>query len=466
MRNTFLTISSAALLAGTSLAQSDYNGPSSLLFVMDNTVELNSTYVGDGAVVSDDAVLYYSPGGMPFALPYCDYGTWCAFFGDDDNDAQYGDSTAGSIDALWVPLSVTNAPASFFDVYFSMSSDIDVGGFLGTAVTDGDIIKLSNNGTTTSVETLISQAQIITAANSTSSNVDVDGFTVDPATNDFYFSFTAGVNVNGTTLQDGGIMRIPGSALTFTGNVVTAVTAGSAEIVITEAELDVMFINAGYTGVNDICAIEIDPTGGTFTSTVTNLTMPHFWLANDDDLDEGFCSTKDNPTNNTAGVIPSVNGVPLFGPNSLGLKGGFQFAFGHPWALAFQPQNTSGLTPMHLDSFPVYAPTTPATFNVDVTGATPNAFVAYFLDLEVLGAPGLFPSRFPISPIGPIPAPGWNEFYPNIPSLGLLLVQADPEGFGTQPISIPAGFPGLGAKMQCADLTTLTLSAPILLSWN
>lgn len=471
--NKILQLTSTALLAGSALAQSDYTGPANLVFVFEDTVRLASANMNDAAIVGDDGVMYHSPGVTPFAYPYCDYGTWCAFFGDDDSDGQYGDSIVGEIDALHVPLG-SPAPAKFFGIWFSTSVDVDGGGLLnGSTLSQGSIVRLFNDGNQTGVETVISQAQIITAANSSTSNPDVNGFTFDVTTGDMYFTFTANFDVNGTAMADGGVMRIPGSALTFgpTG-LVTAVAPGTAEIVLTEAEVLAIFTNAGYSfgGTNansDLLGIALDPTGGTYTSSTTNLTMPHLWLCNQDNADEGLVSTKNNPSNSTPGVVPSVNGVPLQGAAAFGLAGGFGGPNPrNPSAIAFQFSSPQGPNAMHCDTFPVFQGTTPADFNIDISGATPNGFVVLVFDLEFLGgAPGLFPGRLPVSPLGTFFGPSWDEYYPNIPALGVLLPLADPEGFARQLIQIPGGFGGFGAKMQAGDLATFTLSAPLLINW-
>ncbi|MCA8947930.1 MAG: hypothetical protein KDE27_00410 [Planctomycetes bacterium] len=469
MRNTILTLSAVTLVAGSALAQSDYTGPATVVFAMNNTVRLASTNTNDGAIIGDDGVMYFSPGGsMPFAIPYCDYGTWNAFFGDEDNNNAYGDSAIGAIDAVHVPLAAPS-PASFFDIYFSIQTPTGSAGFLGAPVSDGDVIRLVNTGSTTGIETLISQAQIISAMNSTSTNVDVVAFTIDEiGGGDMYFSFTATVDVNGVNLEDGGILRIPASALTYTGGVVSAVTPGSAEIVLTEAEVAAMFVNAGYMfGASDVTGICVDPTLGTFTSSVTNKTMPHFWLCDDDSADEGFVSTKNNPVNSMPGVVPTVNFVPMIGAAAFGLSGGFSGpSIGDPFGMAFQFTDPTGPTPMHIDSFPTYQTPLPATFQIDVTGGTPNGAIVLLFDLMALPTGGLYPARIPISPLGTFFGPSWREYYPNLPSLGTLLLITDSEGFARQPLNIPPGFSDFGAILQAGDITTLTLSAPCLINWD
>ena len=106
-----------------------------------------------------------------------------------------------------------------------------------------------------------------------------------------------------------------------------------------------------------------------------------------------------------------------------------------------------------------------ATFNSDISGAAPNGLVVMLFDIVTLGGPSLFPVRGGVSPLGTFFGPSWLEYYPNIPSLGVLLPLADVEGFARQPLNIPAGFGGLGAIIQAGDLTTFTLSAPCLINW-
>lgn len=461
-----LSILAAAAAAGAVSAQSDYVGPANLLFVMDNTVGLNSTSTNEATIVGDDGVLTYSPGGAsPFALALADYGSWNAVFGDEDADGSYSDSVVGSVDAVWVPPG-SPSPATLFDCFISLSSDLGAAGILTGIVEDGDMFRLTPTG----VEVYISQQQIAVAMNELSTaNLDTVAFAVDRANNDLYLSFTAPVSVSGTTLNDGGVMRIPGSALTFTGGLVTAVTPGSAEIVLTEPEVNAMSLNAGYDGITDVVGLEIDPTGGTFV-TAGGQTIPHLWMCDDDSSDEGFFSTKPDASG-AQGVIPSINGVPMVGNAAFGLAPGDPFGgtLDNPFAIGFQAAAPGQFAPMHIDSFPagVSASSAPLTINVDGSGATANGLVYYvgeFFDGSVVGSAPMRSGVFPI----PVSPASWGAFYPMIPSSGIVaLVMADAEGFYGFPVSVPAGVPvDTAVVWQAGDLARLTISAPFMTEIN
>jgi beta-glucanase (GH16 family) len=447
------------ILGGTSLGDgSNYTGPANLLYSMKNPVRLNCTNSNQATVVGDQAVLSFSPGAQAYAYPMCDYGTWAAFFGDVDGDGFYDDDILGAVDAIWAPPG-TPATPSLFDVFVSVQNAIPAGGFAAQSIAPGDVFQ----PTTTGIRRYISEAQVLSALGAGNQPADVNGFAVDPATNDIYLTFSHAVTLAGTTMQDGGVARIPGSAATLRNGVVSSVTSGSAEVVLTEADVHAMFLNAGLDGVTSCCGIELDPNGGTFTSASTNRSLPHLWLCDDDASDEGFVSTRLSGQNGRPGCIPSVNGVALLGGNALGLSANDPLGgtVDNPTGIAFLQQLPSRPLPMYLDAPPIGAPT-PWNFHIDLAGATPLSFVFYVGELFDGSLPGGFPSRSAASPI-PLVSPSWHEFYPGLPSVGIAaLVRADVEGFARYSLSVGSLPAGIGVKWQCADLTTLNLSAPLI----
>ncbi|MEO0480231.1 MAG: hypothetical protein AAF196_12190 [Planctomycetota bacterium] len=452
--NSLISISFAALAASSLAAQgSDYIGDAHVFFTMDNTVGLNSiNTTNEAAVLGDEAIFSIAPGADAFARTYTDFGFWDAYLGDEDMDGDYSEGIIGSVDALYIPASAPASP-SLHDIYLSIQTPVDAGGALGVGISDGDIFRIRRDGT---IETFLSQADIITAANSTDTNLDVNGFTVDQSNGDLYLTFTAGVDVLGTDVADGGVMRIPGSAYTLAGGVVTAMTAGTAEIVLTEADTDAIFIAAGFPdGVTDLTGIEIDPTGGTFTSTDTGLTMPNLWLCDDDFSDESIVST--------VGVIPTVNGVALTAGPGMGLSpmDPFGGANDNPFAIAFLAKNPTAVRPMIVDQFPAGF-TTPITVDVGIGGATPNSSV--FLILEVFDASpiGAFPARLPnLSLISPIPlaSPSFELFFGPGAAATLALV-TDAEGFAAFPLNLPPVMANIGFTWQAVDLANFNFSTP------
>ncbi|MCR9246547.1 MAG: hypothetical protein NXI31_16055 [bacterium] len=453
MNRSLIHLVTVAAAAGSLAAQgSNYSGPANLVFGMDNTVEVNSlNNTNQAHIVSDDGLMTYAPmGPRPFALPLVDGSTWAAFFGDEDNDGDHGETIIGSLDAVHVPRNAP-CPPSMFDVWVSVQTGTDAGGYLGAAVTDGDIFRLTPSG----VEIFISQAQITAAGVAPStSNVDVDGFAIDESNGDLYFTFTATTIVSGTSAVDDAVIRIPGGSYTTTGGLVTSVTANSAEVVMTKAEVDTILTNAGFGAASDLNGIELDPNGGTFVSTSTSKTVAHLWLTDDSSSKDAIISTV------SGGVIPSVNGVAMQGAAAFGLRGGLGGgALGNPWSLAFQQQSPGNLTPMHADVFP-FAQTTPTTFDFDCSGATPNGFTVYIFGFSDAGTAGAFAPRGP-API-PVSSPSWLEYYPGFPAPAALVVAADAEGFTTLPLSFPALPPGIGFVCQVGDIGNLVLSSPVI----
>jgi len=443
----------AVALTSTLWAQgSNYTGPATLVFGTDGLSQSNTVLLGnDAGLFGDDAMLVTSPvtGGGHAAYAAADYSTWTAVFGDEDNNGFYVSSTIGEFDAAWIPPGASMPPTPF-DVYFSVSTDMGSSGLLGGVVVDeADILRLVPGG----VEIFLSKAQIETAVGSTlSTSTDVNGFTVDPATGDLYLTFTATITVAGGSLSDGGIARIPGTAYTTTGGPLTPIatmTPGSAVIVLDEVEVDAMFVAAGLTGVNDLTGIELDPTGGTYTSTGTGLTMPNLWLTHDASGDYAIVSTVGG------GVIPTVNGNVMNVSESFGIAG----ATVHPTALAFAAATPVG-TPLHIDTFPGN-PTTPGSIRLDVAGATPGSLVILYGDFFA-GTSGGFAPRLPLASVAPLAtAPGsWEDVFVFNTDIGLAAF-ADNEGYGSATITVGAAFPGIHVTFQAIDFGALRVSGPL-----
>ncbi|MEO0480230.1 MAG: hypothetical protein AAF196_12185 [Planctomycetota bacterium] len=457
--HSLLSISLLAACAAPLSAQivgpgaSDYVGEANVFFTMDGTVAVNSTTTGNEAgVIADEGIMSFSPGVDAFARAYCDFGLWSSYFGDEDGDGAYTDSIITSVDAIWLRANNPGTP-SLHDLYFSVQTPVDPGGFLGAPVSDGDMVRIRRDG---SLETFLSQADVISAMGGASTNVDINGFTVDQSNGDLYMTFTAGVDVNGTAMADGGIMLIPGSAYTLAGGVVTAMTPNTAVVALTDADVSAIFMAVTGDNISDCTGIEIDPTGGTFMSPSTGLTLPHLWLADDDGADDSIISTKV--------AIPTVNGVPLTAGPGMGLTplNPFGSPNGNPFGIAFVAQNPAPVRPMIVDQFPSSFPA-PAMVNVDIAGASPTS--AVFLILEIFNATpmGGFPAR--LGGLGallaPTPlAPTSLHLFFGPGSAATIPLITDAEGFATFPLSLPPLTANIGLTWQAVDLGTFNFSAP------
>lgn len=450
-----------ASLAGTLSAQSAYTGPANFVFSMEFTTWSDAAIGFDHAAAEmlEEAVITYSPGHDPFARPLVDYSTWSTFLGDEDNDGSYTDTIITEIHACWVRPGAP-CPPSIHDVYLSIATDTGTNGALGGAVIDdGDVFRILPSG---AIETFLSVAQIHAALGGTTSitSLDVNGFTVDPATGDLYMTFTAGVDVNGTPAADDAVVRIPASGFTTVAGPLTPVatmTPGVAEVVATSADVDAMFLNAGLDGITDLMGIEIDPAGGTYTSPSTGLTMPNLWLADDDSSDEAIVSTADDGTG-TRGVVPTVNGAAVDASTSLGLAnpGAAGFSPGSWTALAFQTANASG-TALHLD-VDAQLLTTPGTLDLDVSGE-PNEAVIVLGELFNTRTMGGFVPRLSSLPFSATPQ-SWVTPFIITANGPAALVILDGEGFGRYTLSVGAVIPAGEMVVWQALSASLTVSSP------
>jgi len=113
------------------------------------------------------------------------------------------------------------------------------------------------------------ESQILTALSQTpgSDELDIDAFTQDVDGN-IYLPFADDELVNGSPVGDGGVVMIPGTAITYAASgVVLAVTPGSAVTILTEAMVDAMVVNSGLTtasAIGDLSCLSIDRNAQTF----------------------------------------------------------------------------------------------------------------------------------------------------------------------------------------------------------
>ena len=463
----------AFVIAAPSCMAQIIPGSASLVFSMDGT-ELAASPAGVGmtnetAIFSDDSILNVSPNPFApvFAVASADFGTWAAYFGDDDGNGSYTGSIIGDVDALYMPPG-GSLPASIFNVFLSFQVDVAPGGILtnsGVGIDDGDVVRLLPRG---GFVPFILRTQIADAMATTSTSIDVNGFSVDSSNGDIYLTFTATQSVNGTSASDGSVIRIPGSGyIANPDGTVQSVTTGSAEIVLSEADVDAIFLNAGLNGITDCFGIAMDPFGGTFLSPQTGTAMANLWLV-DDDASDGPSIVTTSGGGGIATLGPSI----FNDPASLGLAptNFFGGAVGNLSALTFFGSPLPA-RPLHLDTFPL-AVTTPGTVTIDVSGGSPGPNVMLIAKFGEASIPASFTYRWSIFlsmlPMFDVPG-GFDELYinDNTDILTLTLMQAPPlvvdaDGYASRSFTVPALPPGMAVAFQAYDISTEALSTPII----
>lgn len=418
----------------------------------------NATTPGNwAAVFRDEAIIIKTTGSVAHSC--APKSAWATWFGDDDGDANFTEGVAGNLDALH-PLAGGANPPSMFDFWVSFSNNAGPGGILGAAsVEDGDVFRVNPAG---GVVSYITEVQIRLAMN-TAADLDVNGFTVDPASGDLYWTLTTTQTVNGVMLQDGGLIRLPASAyVANTDGTVASVTTGGAQIALFELHLDIFYTNAGLSGlVGDLDGIAIDPAGGSFTGP-GGFMLPNFWFAADNTAGPAIVSS------NGLGSVASQGGTNFSGAASLGLsptdfQGG---ANSTVTALAWASAAMSTTTRILETGTPDIA--TPTTLKVDAAGFTPGPncwFVARYAEVTPSGT---FSARSDVTG-GPLDAPGAHRelyiinFADPIVQLTINAPPAvvDAQGHTSRSWAIPGVPPGLGFIVQAYDLAAGALSTPI-----
>lgn len=454
-------------------------GPGTIFYATDDIRELSASGAGgtasnpgnSAAVFDNDGLVMVEPNPTSsyFGYAAADHSTWLAYFGDEDNDGNYIEYVSGDVSALYVPPSAPNPP-TIFDVFISF--DIWIGGWgvngssSSTSFFPGDVVKLNRGGTWTS---FLSRAQIGPALGITSSQVkNVDALVIDEATGDLYFSFESATTVNGTPLEDGGIVRLPSASYTTDpAGMVATVQPGSAEIVVTEAEVDGICATAGLSVVENVQGLIIDPNGGTYFSAGTGFSMPNLV----------FSSFGHGPrliSTSGGGSIWVWNGVTFDSGMALGMAN-TNFAgtaTGKLSALAFRAQPLAA-TPRHLDvGWPVSV-TTPGSVKVDISGATPNGTVLLVASLAEATVVGGYTARAAVTPTGPLSVldvPGaFGEFYhldTQDPLFSATImdvpVAIDGMGYGSRTYPVPTLPPGFAVVFQGLDVQAFALTSPVI----
>ncbi len=148
----------------------------------------------------------------------------------------------------------------------------------GHGALDGSLFLLhrSDDGGSYEVELFLPEQLVLRALGPGSDpdggGVDIDAFTQDVIGNVF-LSFRSTEWVNGTALEDEGVVCLPAARMLFNSNYdIVDVDDGCAVIVLDRERVDALVSNVGLltpagaaiTGLGDLQALELDPAGGTF----------------------------------------------------------------------------------------------------------------------------------------------------------------------------------------------------------
>ena len=405
-----------------------------------------------GLINPDELAVVTPTAGVYSARPFLPIGTQWAYLGDADQDGRLVDSSTGGpgndVDAVFVKRAVGApvGPVGPRDVFFSKE---ETEGF-DTTFEDSDVVRFRPGGV---LERFISEAQLVSlVGQGASGDVDLDALCQTPA-GDLLCSFSSTELVNGLTVDDGGIVFIPSSGLTYDaqGNV-SAVQAGAAQIFLDEPAVFQIIQNSGFAtsvGGNpstllELSGLEYDAAN---SSPENGLHVLFTWA--------GFSNDGAVLSTFNAGSIPTLNGQPLAStvatvgtqigllPDSSGLQGlgGIALVDG----LKIIPT---------LENHPVNLITSSTTLfsRRELTGATPGGGVLFFVEVGPTATGSVLPSTQLI---------GIGELF--TPSLILLgSATADGAGVASRIDFYPQTLVGSDQNLvfQGFDLATFQLSAP------
>jgi hypothetical protein len=419
------------------------------------------------AIFRDQALLmaYPNSSGTPAATFLANRGTWPSLFGDDNADGNYTQSIIGNLDAAQLVPGAPNPP-SLYDYYVSFSNDVGGSGAQqGTPILDGDIVRPLPGG---GVIKFITEAQIAQAMGTTAATLDINGFTIHSATGDLYWTTTTTQLVNGISLDDGGLIRLPAAAYTTNANgTVASVVSGGAQIALFESTLDTMGTIAGLGAVGDLDGLTIDPAGGTFSGP-TGLVLPNFWFVADNATwGARILSSR------FGGSVAAYGGVTFGSATAVGLANtDFQ---GGPnstlTALDASLVASAVLPPPVIQALEVTT-VTPGTVRMDFGGCTPNGPFYLLAKIAQTSAIGGFTSRTPLLPSfavlntpGSFPALFMNDFQDPVFLLAFSLPPtfANASGLGSFVLPVPPISPGLGLCFQGIDAARAAVTPPFVL---
>jgi len=429
-----------------------------------------STLANDATEVDlmrSDEVYSITPtvGSLAPARPFLPISLQYYYVGDLDGDGVYvEDDIEGpgdTLDALLVKSTVVG-PVTPRDVFWSVDS-VSTANIPGLRISD--VVRYSGQGT---LEFFLTQVQLNTACGyaAASNTVNLDAI-AQSAAGDIFFS-QSGVNtINGVATDDGDLLVIPASAITYDANGnVSAIAAGSAVRIAAQTDLITMITNSGHrtsvggvvsTSPNiELSGLEMDPAGGTWVSPLNGLTYPNVLFCWSDFHNDGaILSTAGG------GTITSINGVAMGSTvatlgDQLGILPDSTGTFG-PNALALIPQQAPSFA---LQNWPRNQHPAPSASQVytavqmQSSGGTPGGLTIMLWSVESSAPNGSFPSV-------PAPAP----FLGDIGVSSIILVGAYPnDALGdaqTELILLQLSLvTGINLSAQAIDFTTLRFSTP------
>lgn len=394
------------------------------------------------------------PGSSYSAEPFLSRAAQWALLGDADADGRFADDSelapGGDIDALFLKAG-TVGPVGMRDIYVSKEGNT---GF-AASVEDGDVFRYA--GPLGAIEFFITEAQIRNALGTASTSIDTDAICQNAA-GDIFFSVSLAIS---GLIDDGDLAMIPAATITYDGlGNVSATTAASAIIVATEAEMFALVGASGFrTSVGgtasssfDLSALEIDPTGGTWTPASSGLTIDNVLFGW-----EGFSNDGGIISSAGGGTIPSINGVPMASAlatqgDQVGLLPDSTGIFGYG-GMALAPQQAHQLV---VENYPVDLHTATSVdyswHRVEVAGATPFSTCQLVAGIGPVG-PGGAVSSFPFA---------GGELFLGGGFLLLFAIVTDDEGFGQVSFLIPPNpaLPGSNIVFQVIQLPVKKVSTP------
>jgi hypothetical protein len=397
------------------------------------------------------------------ARPFLPISLQWHYVGDLDGDGQYvegSDSGPGGssavLDAIFVKAG-TIGPVTPRDVFFSLSVASTP---LGTL--PSDVFRYAGQGVR---EVFLTEAQMETATGGTTLNLDA---LAQSAAGDLFFSFSLTETLHFGSSEDGDLLYIPSTAITYDGSGnVSAILANSAIRLATESDLEAMVVNSGmreYDGTTpstisfELSGLEIDPAGGTWISPVDSLAYPNLlWTWADSSNDGTIMSTSGG------GSIAVINGVSMGSTVAttgaqLGWLPGVSGTSG-PGGLALIPVQAPQFT---LLNFPrnLHTSGDGQTFvQLQTSGGVPSGFTILAWSVESAVPGGTFPAIA-------APLPFLGEFGMLSPII-IGLFANDSLGNTASPLIVlpTAVMSGVNLAAQALDFGTFQLSHPSAMSF-
>lgn len=451
------TLAALALAALSPIGEAQLQLSFTTLKNVENTLS-GSSGSSLGTITPEDIAIVEPQSGVYSAETVLDHLNINTLAGDGDADAFYYElPLAARIDALHVCGAGTDGYTAR-DLFFSTKTPLPCAS--GGVIEPGDVSGIRIGA---GANIMIDDLQIRSALG-ISPNIlafDVDAFTRD-ASGSIYLSFENDVPIQwGTTLLfDGGVAVIPATAITWAGCNVTSVIPDSGYVAFNENQTNAMVVNANVADnignfiqvIFDLDGLEIDPNGGTFTS--SGGTFPNLIFSGEYLTGGGILST------DAGGSIAVINGMPMATTFPSGPTDGTQ--------VGLAPGNVRSLNGLALtqptcrfvmDSTTPYLPT-PGPLNLTAGGA--DAFTPVYFYARIYGVntvSGFQPSVPAFNPCFP-EWYLWNTYLFAIPSDGLGIVDITfPYGGG-----VPAGNT---VVFQALTPKTIgwSLSAPITLQF-